>query len=70
MKKINLSIKEPKPNKIGFRSAVSIYKEKFSDKEITFKPKFSVTKNITFANYGKIANNLAKAFNNIKALKF
>ena len=70
MKKINLSIKELKPNKIGFRSAVSIYKEKFSDKETTFKPKFSVTKNITFANYGKIANNLAKAFNNIKVLKF
>ena len=70
MKKINLSIKELKRNKIGFRSAVSIYKEKFSDKEITFKPKFSVTKNITFANYGKIANNLAKAFNNIKVLKF
>jgi len=70
MKKINLSIKELKPNKIGFRSAVSIYKEKFSDKEITFKPKFSITKNITFANYGKIANNLAKAFNNIKVLKF
>ena len=70
MKKINLSIKELKPNKIGFRSAVSIYKEKFSDKEITFKPKFSITKNITFANYGKIANSLAKAFNNIKVLKF
>ena len=70
MKKINLSIKEFKPNKIGFRSDVSIYKEKFSDKEITFKPKFSITKNITFANYGKIANNLAKAFNNIKVLKF
>ena len=70
MKKINLSIKELKPNKIGFRSAVSIYKEKFSDKEITCKPKFSVTKNITFANYGKIANNLAKAFKNFKILKF
>ena len=56
------SIKELKPNKIGFRSSVSIYKEKFSDKEITFKPKFSITKNITFASHGKIANNLAKAF--------
>jgi len=62
MKKINLSIKELKPNKISFRSAVSIYKEKFSDKEITFKPKFSITKNIIFACHGKIANNLAKAF--------
>ena len=70
MKKINLSIKELKPNKISFRSAVSIYKEKFSDREITFKPKFSITKNITFANYGKIANNLAKAFKNIRVLKF
>ena len=70
MKKINLSIKELKPNKIGFRSSVSIYKEKFSDREITFKPKFSITKNITFTGYGKIANNLAKAFNNIKILKF
>ena len=62
MKKRKSSIKELKPNKIGFRSSVSIYKEKFSDKEITFKPKFSITKNITCANYGKIANNLAKAF--------
>ena len=62
MKKINLSKKELRPNKIGFRSSVSIYKEKFSDKEITFKPKFSITKNITFASHGKIANNLAKAF--------
>ena len=70
MKKRNSSIKELKPNKIGFRSSLSIYKEKFSDKEITFKPKFSVTKNITFANYGKIANNLAKAFKNIRVLKF
>ena len=70
MKKRKSSIKELKPNKIGFQSSVSIYKEKFSDKEITFKPKFSITKNITFANYGKIANNLAKAFNNIKVLKF
>ena len=70
MKKINLSIKELKPNKIGFRSAVSIYKEKFSDKEITFKPKFSITKNITFASYGKIANNLAKAFKRFNPSKF
>ena len=70
MKKINLSIKVLKPNKIGFRSDVSIYKEKFSDKEITFKPKFSITKNITFSSYGKIANNLAKAFTRFVPLKF
>ena len=70
MKKRKSSIKELKPNKIGFRSSVSIYKEKFSDKEITFKPKFSITKNITFANYGKIANNLAKAFKKFELLKF
>ena len=62
MKKRKSSIKELKPNKIGFGSSMSIYKEKFSDKEITFKPKFSITKNITFASHGKIANNLAKAF--------
>ena len=70
MKKIKLSIKELKPNKIGFRSNMSIYKEKFSTQEITFKPKFSTTKNITFASYGKIANNLAKAFKRLKPLKF
>ena len=63
-------MKESKPKKIGFRSSVSIYKEKFSDKEITFKPKFSITKNITFASYGKIANNLAKAFKKFKPSKF
>ena len=62
MKKRKSSIKELKPNKIGFGSSVSIYKVKFSDKEITFKPKFSITKNITFASHGKIANNLANAF--------
>ena len=70
MKKRTSAIKELKPHKIGFRSSVSIYKEKFSDKEITFKPKFSITKNITFASYGKIANNLAKAFKRLKASKF
>ena len=70
MKKRKLSIKELKPNKIGFRSNVSIYKEKFSNQEITFKPKFSTTKNITFASYGKIANSLAKAFKRIVPLKF
>ena len=71
MKKRKPSIKEPKLNKIGFGSSVSIYKEKFSDQdELTFKPKFSVTENITFASYGKIANNLAKAFKRFKPLKF
>ena len=70
MKKRKPSIKELKPYKLGFQSSVSIYKEKFSDKEITFKPKFSITKNITFASHGKIANNLAKAFKKFKPLKF
>jgi len=71
MKKRKPSIEELKPNKIVFRSNVSIYKEKFSDQdELKFKPKFSITKNITFASYGKIANNLAKAFKNLKILKF
>ena len=70
MKKRKPSIKELKPYKIGFQSSVSIYKEKFTDKEITFKPKFSVTKSITFANHKKIANNLAKAFKRIVPLKF
>ena len=71
MKKRKPSIKAPKLNKIGFGSSVSIYKEKFSDQdELTFKPKFSITKNITFASYGKIANNLAKAFKRFKPLKF
>ena len=64
-------IKELKPNKMSFRSSVSIYKEKFSkQEEVTFKPKFIITKNITFASYGKIANNLAKAFKRFKPLKF
>ena len=62
MKKRKSSIKELKPNKIGFKSSLSIYKDTFSDTVITFKPKFSITKNITFASHGKIANNLAKAF--------
>ena len=70
MKKRKLSIKELKPNKINFRSSVSIYKEKFADEEITFKPKFSITKNITFSSHKKIANNLAKAFERLKTLKF
>ena len=67
MKKRKSSIKELKPYKIGFQSSVSIYKEKFSNQEkITFKPKFSITKDITFDSYGKIANNLAKAFKKFK----
>ena len=66
-----LSAKGLKPNKISFQSSVSIYKEKLSvQDEITFKPKFSITKNITFASYGKIANNLAKPFKRVKPLKF
>ena len=69
MKKRKSSIKELKPNKMGFQTGVNIYKEKFSNQEeITFKPKFSIAKNITFASYGKIANNLAKAFKRIVPL--
>jgi len=71
MKKRDSSIKEIRPNKMNLRSSLSIYKEKFSNQEeIIFKPKFSITKNITLVNYGKIANNLAKAFNKFKPLKF
>ena len=70
MKKRKSAIKELKPNKIGFRSSVSIYKEKFSDKEMTFRPKFSITKNITFSSHQKTANNLARAFKRFKPLKF
>ena len=70
MKKRKLSIKELKPKKINFQSSVSIYKEKFTDEEITFKPKFSITKNITFSSHQKVANNLAKAFKRLKTLKF
>ena len=70
MKKRNPSTRELKPNKIHFKSSVNIYKEKFSDKEITFKPKFSITKNITFSIQKKIANNLSKSFKRLKPLKF
>ena len=70
MKKRKLTIKELRPNNIGFQSSVSIYKEKFSDTEITFKPKFSIAKNITFSNQTKVANKLAKAFQRLKQLKF
>ena len=70
MKKIKSSTKKLKPIKIGFQSSVSLYKEKFSDTEITYRPKFSITKNITFVTHGKIANNLAKAFKKVIPLKF
>ena len=71
MKKNKSPIKELKPSKMGFLSSVSIYKEKLSGQdELTFKPKFSITKNITFSSYGKIANNLAKTFKRIVPLKF
>ena len=71
MKKRKSSIEELKPVNMSFRSSLSIYKEKFlNQEEITFKPKFSITKNIIFANQGKIANNLAKAFKKFKPLKF
>ena len=70
MKKRNSSIE--KLNRIGLRSGVSIYKEKFSDKEITFefKPKFSISKNIRFSDANKIANNIAKHFKRLKPFKF
>ena len=71
MKKTKSSIKEHRPNKMNFRSNLSIYKEKFSKKEETeFRPRFSIAKNITFVNHGKIANNLAKAFKRVMPLKF
>ena len=70
MKKRKSSIKELRPHKIGFQSSVSIYKEKFTDNEITFRPKFSIVKNITFSNHLKTANNLSKAFKRLKPLKF
>ena len=70
MKKRKSSIKALKPIKIGFRSSVSIYKEKFFNEEITFKPKYSITKNLTFSNHKKVSNNLARAFERYKPLKF
>ena len=71
MKKRKSSIQELKLNRIGFQSSLSIYNKEFTDKEeITFKPKFSITKNITFSIQKKIANNLAKAFKRFKPLKF
>ena len=72
MKKRKSTIKELRPNNIGFQSSVSIYKEKFSDKEITFmfKPKFSISKKIRFSDANKIANNIAKHFKRLKPFKF
>ena len=71
MKKRKTSTKKHKQNKIGFQSSLSIYKEKFFERqEITFKPKFVITKNIIFSSQKKIANNLAKAFKRLKPLKF
>ena len=71
MKKRKTFTKELKPNKMGFQSGLSIYKEKFSkQEEITFKPKFSITKDITFTIYRKISDNLAKSFKRFKPLKF
>ena len=69
MKKRKSSINKLKLNKIGFKSSTSIYKEKFSEEEITFKPKFSITKSITFDGHKKVANKLAKPFVRLKASK-
>ena len=46
------------------------YDEKTDIAQMTFKPKFSITKNITFTNHKKIANTLARAFKRFKPLKF
>ncbi len=35
-----------------------------------YKVKFSVQKNITFVNASKVANKFARAFKNLKVLKF
>ena len=59
MKKRNLSIKELKPNKMGFRSSVSVYKTEFSE-----------YKKMRFHNIDKIANNIAKHFRRLKPFKF
>ena len=70
MKKRKSSINKLKLNKIGFQSSTSIYKEKFSEEEITFKPKFSITKSITFDGQKKVGNKLAKPFVRLKGSKF
>ena len=59
MKESKSSIKELKPNKIGFRSSVSVYKTEFSEH-----------KKMRFHNIDKIANNLAKHFKRLKPFKF
>ena len=59
MKKSKSSIKELKPNKIGFRSSVSAYKTEFSGHEM-----------MRFHNIDKIANNIAKHFKRLKPFKF
>ena len=64
-----MTIKKIKTNTVGFQSNFSIYKDKFTDQNaITYKPKFSITKNITFSNHKKIANNLAKALKRFQPL--
>ena len=68
MKKRKLSIKKLKLNKMGFKSGVSIYKEKFSDNEITFRPKFSIQQNLFFPMLIEQRNKFAKAFENFKPL--
>ena len=70
MKKRKSSINKLKLNKIGFQSSTSIYKEKFSEEEITFKPKFSITKSMTFDGQKKVGNKLAKPFARLKESKF
>ena len=69
MKKRKSSINKLKLNKIGFQSSTSIYKEKFSEEEITFKPKFSITKSMTFDGQKKAGNKLAKHFVRLKESK-
>ena len=70
MKKGKPSINKLKLNKIGFQSSTSIYKEKFSEEEISFKPKFSITKSMTFDGQKKVGNKLAKPFARLKGSKF
>ena len=70
MKKRKSSINKLKLNKIGFQSSTSIYKEKFSEEEITFKPKFSITKSITFDGQKKVGNKQAKHFARLEGSRF
>ena len=71
-RKSSTIVNELKPIKFGVRSDVSIYKGNFfeTDRKMTFRPKFSITKNIKFSSHKKVANNLAKAFERLKPLKF